>query len=877
MSTRSGAPCGELPHDPASRDHRERRVWQLAGLLALAAAGLAAPILAADPDAAVPVRTWAMLVPVFAAAEILVVHLPSRRSSHSHTLREIPAILGLTFLAPQQYLTAYLLGSALALVLWTRLRGVKLGLNLAMLALEAALGATVYHLLLGGQDPSGPGAWLAVGCAVLSTDLVSATAVTLAISLTEGAFDGQVLKEALRSGVPAALVNSCVALLGVTLVVARPSALPLLGVAVLLLVLGYRVYVGLARGYARLELLYRFVGTAGRAAELDEVVPAVLSEAAGLLQAARAQLAELSPDGRPLHLWTWEDGVLRDAPLASGAAYGAWWSAACEGRLVALTASGGAPAGAQGVRDGLAVPLREGGTVVAVLAVSDRSFQQESFDREDVRVFETVAAHAAVALVKARAVGRLRRLVAETEHAALHDGLTGLPNRDAFQRAVEEARRAGEPSAVLLLDIDDFRDVNDTLGQRAGDGLLTVTGHRLRDLAVGTVARLGADEFAVLLTDVTTDRALAAARAVQQEVTRPVPLLGIELAVSASIGVATFRGAAESAEEVLRYADVAMAAAKRSGHGLELYRPEDGRSTTRRLVLAADLPGALDREEVRLWYQPQARSSTGEVTGFEALVRWNHPTYGWVPPPDIVALAQRTGLLSTLTDRAVAAALAQQRAWAEGGHRLDVSVNVTPQDIVDDTLVQRVADALAAADAAPGSLVLEIVESDALGEPDRAVAVMRALAALGVQLSIDDFGTGYSSLAYLDRLPVHEVKIDQSFVFRLERQAGDATIVRATVALAHELGLRVVAEGVESELATRLVTELGCDLFQGFGLARPMPAEDVLGWLDRRAAHLRGVRPGPALMRSRGGGRLAAVAQPADEGPSGPLPAQLQA
>jgi EAL domain-containing protein (putative c-di-GMP-specific phosphodiesterase class I) len=304
---------------------------------------------------------------------------------------------------------------------------------------------------------------------------------------------------------------------------------------------------------------------------------------------------------------------------------------------------------------------------------------------------------------------------------------------------------------------------------------------------------------------------------------------------------------------------VAMVAAKRARTGVEVYRTEDGISTARRLVLAADLPGALARGELDLFFQPQARSGSGEVAGFEALLRWSHPTYGWVPPPEVVAVAQRTGLLAALTDRVVGGALAARQEWRRAGHDLTVSVNVTPDDIVDPTLADRVRDALADAGVPATSLVLEIVESDALGDPEKALAVMEALAGLGIELSIDDFGTGYSSLAYLDRLPVDEVKIDQSFVFRLEKAAGDATIVRATVALAHELGLRVVAEGVESELATRLVTDMGCDLIQGFGLARPMPAGDVVGWLDRRRAHLAGpvavVRP--LLAHDRPSGRNA--------------------
>ena len=240
------------------------------------------------------------------------------------------------------------------------------------------------------------------------------------------------------------------------------------------------------------------------------------------------------------------------------------------------------------------------------------------------------------------------------------------------------------------------------------------------------------------------------------------------------------------------------------------------------------------------------------MTGFEALLRWKHPQFGYVPPPEIIAVAHRTGLIRALTDSVLAQALQARAGWAAAGHDLDVSVNVTPADIADYALVERVDDALRATGTPPGALVVEITESDAMRDPDRSVMVLAALEARGVRLSIDDFGTGHSSLAYLDRLPVHEVKIDQSFVFRLEKNAADSTIVRATVTLAHDLGLRVVAEGVENDLARSLVAEIGCDLYQGFGLARPMPGDELLTWLARHNAHASAVRAPDPHLRSAG-------------------------
>jgi diguanylate cyclase (GGDEF)-like protein len=834
----------------------ERRVWQLAGLMAVAAAAVAVPAFLADPEAAIPTVAWGILLPLFALAEVTVIHLPAARSSHSHVLREIPAVAGLTFLAPQQYVTAYVLGAGLALVVWSQLRGLKLSFNVAMFALEAVVGSVTYHALFTSGDPIGARAWAAAVAAVLVTDLISAAAVTAAISLTDSRFDSAVLREAIRTGIPAALVNTCVALLLVTLVVVRPMALPLLGALIALLVLGYRVHVRLARGYTRLQLLYQFVGSTGHTSELTGAVASILCEAADLLHATTAQLVTMPWGDEPGRCITWQQGSVRTEERDfTGTQF--WWSAALNGEPVLLKHESNGRAAkhtaADTPRDGLAVALRMADAAQAVLLVTDRTFEEETFGAEDLKVFETLAAHAAVALDKAHVVDRLRRLADERAHDALHDPLTGLPNRRAFNDAVQAAMQRGETAAVLLLDLDDFKDVNDTLGHTAGDRLLTMTGQRLTAAetppgangtdasgtspGARTVARLGGDEFAVLIPGMDAESAATHARALHDLLCSPVPLRGVELTTSASIGVTEFYGTSRSAEEILAQADVAMYAAKAARSGVQTYRAEDGHSTARRLALAADLKVALRQDALEVHYQPQACSRTGRVTGFEALLRWNHPKFGFVPPPEIIAVAHRTGLIRDLTDSVLRQALRARATWATAGHDLDVSVNVTPADIADYALPERVDAELRATGTPPGALVVEITESDAMRDPERSLVVLRALEARGVRLSIDDFGTGHSSLSYLDRLPVHEVKIDQSFVFRLEKDPTDSTIVRATVTLAHDLGLRVVAEGVENDLAKTLIGEIGCDLYQGFGLARPMPGDELLGWLARHEAH----------------------------------------
>ena len=386
---------------------------------------ITAPGLLDDPGAAVPDLRWLALLPLFALAEVVVIHLPTQRNAHGHTLREIPAVLGLTFLAPQQYVTAYVVGAVLALVVAARMRGVKLAFNAAMFALEAALGALTYHAILQGGDPLSLTGWLAVLVAVLVTDLISAGAVTAAISLTEGAFDGEVLHEALRSGSVAAFINTCVALLVATLVLVQPSALPLLGVVVVLLVLGYRVYISLARGHAQTHLLYRFVDRTSSARSLEEVIEIVLREAADLMHAEHAYLVEVV-DERNVRYYAFGDGSLHAESLELQEPKAWWWTALDTGVVQyerPRPGRGEVPAPAAGPalmstpRDGLAARLRGAGLTRYVLVVCDRSFEKETFGTEDVQVFEALAAHAGVAVERARSVSDLEALAEELEVA----------------------------------------------------------------------------------------------------------------------------------------------------------------------------------------------------------------------------------------------------------------------------------------------------------------------------------------------------------------------------------------------------------------------------------------------------------------------------
>ncbi|SFN14498.1 diguanylate cyclase (GGDEF) domain-containing protein [Streptomyces sp. cf124] len=434
----------------------------------------------------------------------------------------------------------------------------------------------------------------------------------------------------------------------------------------------------------------------------------------------------------------------------------------------------------------------------------------------------------------------------------LRDPLTGLPNRqwllERTWTALDDAERIGARSALMLIDLDRFRSVNDTLGHLAGDRLLLQIADRLRvALPRGAeAARLGGDEFAVLLpvADSTTS-ASRVARNLVAALGSPLDLDGLTLVLEASAGLAVFPDHALDAEGLLRRADVAMYQAKRDRTGVEVYESKRDSNTPDRLGLLGDLRRALDAREVELHYQPKVRFD-GQVAGLEALVRWVHPERGKVPPDEFIAIAESSGLMPHLTEYVLETALGQVARWRAQGLHVPVAVNVSPRDVHTPGFAGAVAARLARHGVPAGALQLEITEHVLLEDPQRAADTLAGLTGHGVKMSLDDFGTGYSSLVHLRRLPVSELKIDRSFVARLAIDNEDAEIVRCTVDLAHSLGLLVVAEGVEDDETWERLRDLGCDAVQGWLVAAAMPPEEATAWLRARGS--RGwQRPAAAL------------------------------
>jgi diguanylate cyclase (GGDEF)-like protein len=421
---------------------------------------------------------------------------------------------------------------------------------------------------------------------------------------------------------------------------------------------------------------------------------------------------------------------------------------------------------------------------------------------------------------------------------AYRDTLTALPNRalysERLDQAISAATRAETPLAVLLMDLDHFKDVNDSLGHPIGDMLLCEVAARVQSVvrrSTQTVARLGGDEFAILLPDATAADAQHVAAEIMRSLEAPLTLNGHLVDVRASIGITAFPGHGHESATLLRRADVAMYAAKRKNMGVAVWDDRYDQHSSDRLSLMTDLRHAIDNDELTLVYQPKVSLGHAPEHYVEALVRWKHPIRGVVPPLEFIPFAEHTGYIRAITQWVLAHAVAQCAAWRAEGLPMNVAVNLSARDVMDPELPDRFALLLRQNFCAARWFTLEITESAILDDPGHAIENLKRLHALGCRLAIDDYGTGYSSLSYLRRLPMHELKIDKNFVMAMARDRGDEVIVRSTIELAHNMGLGVVAEGVEDEMTLDRLRALGCDMVQGFWLSRPLGARELQAWV----------------------------------------------
>jgi diguanylate cyclase (GGDEF)-like protein len=434
------------------------------------------------------------------------------------------------------------------------------------------------------------------------------------------------------------------------------------------------------------------------------------------------------------------------------------------------------------------------------------------------------------------------RALGETRRLAITDDLTSLPNRRAFVQRADAAVAASLESersvALLIVDLNHFKELNDTLGHHAGDVLLTAIGPRLLERleATDTLARLGGDEFGLVLDPSDEAQAVAVAGRVLAALEAPFEISGLQLNVSASVGIALCPLHGRDTTELMQRADIAMYEAKELRSGYQVYEGSPDKYSRENLALISDLPDAVGRSQLELHFQPKVRTDTRRAVGAEALVRWRHPVHGLLAPDRFIPMLDRAGLSRQLTRWVLDTALAECRRWHDGGAPLHVAVNATVPDLLDSGFPGEVAAALDRHELPAEVLIIEITETSVVQDPDRADAILTTLRELGVGVALDDFGTGYSSLTHLKSLPVTEVKIDRSFVSRMSVDSADAAIVGSTIGLAHGLGLSVIAEGVEDEATWQHLADLGCELIQGYHYSKPLPGPAFADLLSLEAA-----------------------------------------
>ena len=808
----------------------------LIGALAVVAAGLTplALDLRAGTGPVPGVRlTWWMLLPVFAVAELSLVYIEVREDAHAYTLSELALVLALVFATPGDLVVARLVGASLVLVLVDRVSGLKLAFNLALFWAESCVLLLVFARLGGRAGELDARTWVAALVAVEAASALGATAVWAVIRLHGGDADPR-----LQLVVAAAttLCNACLAGVAAVLLMRARWALVPLVLVVLVLIGAYRRYDRLARRYAGLRSLHTFTKATGAALTRLQVAASVLDSARDVLAAEVAVLALRPGSGRAaVRLGVPESAQVPDA----------LWSRVTSARGTVLLAADTADPQLRAVlaeldvADAVAAPILSGRDVVGVLLLADR--RRGTFDAEDAELLSAMAAQAEVALDRGGLVQQVHDQALAREHEALHDALTGLPNRTLFagelDRELAVARSDGSRVAVVLLDLDQFKEVNDTLGHHTGDQLLCQVAQRLLDVVGqrGLVARLGGDEFAVLLPRL-ADHAEATelSRRLHARIVEPIRLDDLRVSVGASIGVAVRPDHGTDGRTLLQRADVAMYSSKHSRDQVVVYDAATDWNSPLRLRLAADLRSAIAGGQLTVAYQPIGAVSDLEVGTVEALARWRHPEFGDLTPDEFIPIAERTGLIGALTDHVLRCSVEQCADWRAAGFDIRVAVNLSVHTLVDPEWPGRVLDLLREHAVPTDRLTFEITESGIMADPERMIAMLDQLAAAGVGFSIDDFGTGHSSLTYLQQLPVSEVKIDKSFVTSMTHDPDAASIVRSVVDLARHLGLRTIAEGVEDPVTLAGLGRMRCDFLQGFHLGRPMSGEHLLAWLAAR-------------------------------------------
>jgi diguanylate cyclase (GGDEF)-like protein len=825
-----------------------RRAWTVAVGGCLLAAAVAAAVLPPAAAPFKPVPTFVVAV-LFLVSESVSMHVEFRRQTYSWSLAEIALTIGLVELGGLWATLAWCAGLG-ALMVIQAYSPPKFIFNISVALLHGSVAVAVLHVLphVPFTDPL---RWFELILAVLVSDLVGAVMVTIAIISTAGYPGAQIWRDQL---VPIAIVSPVVVSVGIiALLLSSLSPWGWLLIVPVLSVVGllFRRFGKVTREGNSVERVYDF------ARRVEQVTP----DEAGTLQIVEAVRELLNAERVAL----WLPPYLDEEPrLIVSAENGAVWYdgpgdpddvfrrravAGADGPVLVSAARADAVEIAalerRGVSDLLGASVMTAAGEPGYLEVCDRRSDVVSFADSDRAALDSMLTHVNAAI-------RQQQLLTQIRYDADHDRLTGLPNRQRLADELEQllsAEPAVARAGLILAALGNYTEVTDTLGHAASDELLLVTAGLLREHAPpqALLARMEGEQFAVLLPGLSLAATERAARRLREAAATRVRVAGLDLEVTLTIGVAAAPVHGTDAGMLMQRADVALLAAADSG-GVASYHPVLDQQSLRRLQLGTELEQAMVDGQISVVFQPIIEAQSSEIVSVETLVRWAHPRYGAIPPDDFIHLAEQIGRIGPLTDHVLDLALARCRRWLDDDIALSVAVNLSVHCLTEPDLVARVRRALQR-HGVPGELLtLELTEGSVVDDSVRDSTVLADLHALGLRLSMDDFGTGYSSLSQLRQLPIDEVKIDKSFVLGMSTSQGESFIARSIIELAHNLGLRVVAEGVEDELTRNLLTEMGCDKLQGFLVSRPLPDDRLESWLLARTG-VRSAAPGATHRR----------------------------
>ncbi|MEI4270128.1 EAL domain-containing protein [Klenkia sp. LSe6-5] len=822
-----------------------RRSWLPTALVAALAVLVGVPALA---PSAVPANPWLIGVVFLGALVAETAPIYIERGRQTWTLSTIEAVVVVGLLEIGGLWTAVARVAALVVSLgYQRYAPAKVVFNLAVAVLEVATAVLVLRVFP-PVELTQPLSWLALTCALVASSVLSAGLVAVAIAMTTGRSGLEILNATIAPTLVLPVLGVGVAVVGLLLLEQTTWALLVVLPLVAAVLLLFRQTARVNRERRSLQQVYDFART------VEEVAP----DEVGLRQIVAAVRELLNAD----RVAIWLPPYLDDEPrlvIDRAAQADPWYEGPSDPDdeiraravdpdragpvLVSAVRATTAEAVAlrrRGAREVLGAPITTAAGEYGYLEVCDRQSDVVSFESGDRAALESMLTHVNAAI-------RQQQLLTRIRYDADHDSLTGLPNRQRLATEMQALLGGDDEEVrvgVVLASLDNYTEVTDTLGHAASDELLMVTAGLLRDQAPpgALVARMDGGQFAVLLPGLSLPATERAARRLRDAAATRVRVAGLDLDVLLTLGVAAAPVHGRDPGTLMQRADVALLAGHASG-GVASYHPVLDQQSLRRLQLGTELESAMAEKQITVVFQPIVDTRTSDIVSVETLVRWAHPRYGNVPPDDFIGLAEQIGRIGALTDYVLDLALERCRRWLEQDIALSVAVNLSAKCLAEPDLVDRVRAALRR-HGVPGSLLtLELTEGIVVDDSVRNSTVLADLHSLGLRLSMDDFGTGYSSLSQLRQLPIDELKIDKSFVLGMSTSQSEAFIARSIVELAHNLGLRVVAEGVEDEVTRDLLTEMGCDKLQGFLVSRPLPDDRLEAWLLARTG-VRSATPG---------------------------------